>query len=150
MAPPRIEPKERRRRAIPRRATTLEVWERTDAEQRAIRAQMRRVERLLHNTRRAADSRIIRPIQNEIESLIRQRNEMGTSRFAASGGLARLRRATHILEQEEQRIHREYIRPISNYGYFWEGQYHGNLPPRPPPPPPPGGGYINITNRLLS
>ena len=150
MAPPKIEPKERRRRAIPRRVTSIPVGARTEREQRAIRAEMRRVGRLLSNTQRAAVSRVLRPLQDNVDALLRQREQQGMVAFARSGGAQRLERAQHQLEQERQRVIHEYLRPIRNYSYFWEGQYHGNLPPGPPPPPPPGGGYLNITHRALS
>lgn len=148
--PPKIEPRERRRRAIPQRITTIPADQRTPAQQRTIRSEMRRVERLRRETRNAALNRVLRPLQENVDNLLRERDQVGFVSFAQSGGNARLERAHQQLEQERQRVIEQYLAPLERYGYFWEGQYHGNLPPRPPPPPPPGAGYINIRNRLLS
>lgn len=148
--PPKIEPKERRRRAIPQRITTIRVDQRTPAQQRTIRSEMRRVERLTRETRNAAMNIVLRPLQENVNSLLRERDAQGFLQFARNGGEVRLARAQHRLEQERQRVITEYLTPLQNYRYFWEGQYHGNLPRGPPPPPPPGAGFINIRNRLLS
>lgn len=148
--PPKIEPKERRRRAIPQRITTIPVHQRTATQQRIVRSQIRRVDRLTRETRNAAMNRILRPLQENVNMLLRERDTQGFVDFALSGGMARLERAQKKLEQERQRVIEEYLAPLQSYGYFWEGQYHGTYPPRPPPPPPPGAGHLNIRNRLLS
>lgn len=148
--PPSIEPKIRRRRAIPKRTTSVQFENRTEMEHRAIRSEVRRSQRLLHQTRQAALYRLILPQQQEVDRLLQQREQMGIVDFTRNNGPHELSMALHRLENTRQRVLAEYINPIASYNYFWRQQYHGNNPPGPPPPPPPGGGYINITNRLLS
>lgn len=144
-----MEPKERRRRRIPRRVTQIAAAERTPLENRAIRAEIRRTERLLDQTQRAVVSRILRPLEQTYTRMLFLRDNDPIA-FRNSGGMQELQNASQHLERERQRVLREYIRPLHNYSFFWQNQFNGEQPPRPPPPPPPGLGFLNIRDRRLS